>query len=137
LFLTPATLEADRTDVLIASSKAILWYKLNGELRETIALPEWCGSGKAVSTGDLDGDQQPDLVFTCENAVGERSGIAWAKRGPTGWQFHDIGGPQGIKYDLCPLVDLDDDGDLDVITTEEREGPQGGLGVVWYENPRK
>ncbi len=84
LFLTPATLEADRTDVLIASSKAILWYKLDGELRETIPLPDWCGTGKAVSVGDLDGDQQPDFVFTCENAVGERSGNRLGEAQPHG-----------------------------------------------------
>lgn len=34
------------------------------------------------------------------------------------------------------FIDLDNDGDLDVVTTEEQY--QGkGLGVVWYENPSK
>ena len=47
------------------------------------------------------------------------------------WKAHDISGPQGIKYDLLELIDLDEDGDLDVMTCEERER----LGVVWYENP--
>jgi hypothetical protein len=35
---------------------------------------------------------------------------------------------------------LDGDGDLDVITTEEHDnakGGNGGLGVIWYENPAK
>ena len=45
--------------------------------------------------------------------------------------FHDIAGPQGIKFDRIELLDLDLDGDLDVMTCEEREN----LGVVWYENP--
>jgi hypothetical protein len=31
------------------------------------------------------------------------------------------------------LVDLDGDGDLDVLTCEER----AGLGVIWYENPAR
>ena len=29
------------------------------------------------------------------------------------------------------LIDLDGDGDLDVMTCEERKN----LGVIWYENP--
>ena len=36
-----------------------------------------------------------------------------------------------IRLDLAELVDLDADGDLDVITCEEKEN----LGVIWYENP--
>jgi hypothetical protein len=36
-----------------------------------------------------------------------------------------------VKHDLLEIVDLDDDGDLDVITTEEAKN----LGVIWYENP--
>jgi hypothetical protein len=48
---------------------------------------------------------------------------------------------KGIKHDNLLLNDLDGDGDLDVITTEEN-GNTGsyfiarGLGLIWYENPR-
>jgi hypothetical protein len=36
------------------------------------------------------------------------------------------------------LLDLDGDGDLDVLTCEENYGPDSqGLGVIWYENPIK
>ena len=45
--------------------------------------------------------------------------------------MHDIAGPPGTKFDRMELVDLDLDGDLDVITCEEAEN----LGVIWYENP--
>lgn len=36
-----------------------------------------------------------------------------------------------VKFDRIELVDLDEDGDLDVVTCEERQN----LGIVWYENP--
>mgnify|MGYP003392661066 FL=1 len=49
------------------------------------------------------------------------------------WQAFDIGGLTGTKFDLVQLVDLDSDGDLDVITCEEREN----LGLIWYENQAK
>ena len=44
-----------------------------------------------------------------------------------------LSGSDGTKHDLVALVDLDGDGDLDAITTEE----VNNLGVIWYENPRK
>ncbi|HJN14104.1 MAG TPA: hypothetical protein QGH10_01370 [Armatimonadota bacterium] len=47
------------------------------------------------------------------------------------WTAHDVSGPEGIKYDLIEPIDMDADGDLDLLTCEEREG----LGVFWYENP--
>ena len=37
---------------------------------------------------------------------------------------------------LSRFFDLDDDGDLDIVTCEENAGPNSrGLGVIWYENP--
>jgi len=47
------------------------------------------------------------------------------------WTAFDIAGLSGTKFDLVQPVDLDGDGDLDVMTTEETER----LGVIWYENP--
>jgi hypothetical protein len=47
------------------------------------------------------------------------------------WLAQPISGAAGAKFDLVQTLDLDDDGDLDVVTTEE----SAGLGVVWYENP--
>ena len=40
----------------------------------------------------------------------------------------------GVKYDRIELMDLDGDGDLDVLTCEEQEAGTG-MGVFWYENP--
>jgi hypothetical protein len=49
------------------------------------------------------------------------------------WLTHNVSGRVGTKYDLVELIDLDDDGDLDILTCEERDD----LGVVWYENPTR
>jgi len=59
------------------------------------------------------------------------------------WIHHDISGDKlGVKYDRIELLDLDGDGDLDVLTTEESQacperspGDGVGLGVIWHENP--
>ena len=64
---------------------------------------------------------------------GERRCVAWQRRDPeTGkWVDFDIGGVEGSKFDLIQTLDLDGDGDLEIITCEEREN----LGIFWYENP--
>lgn len=51
-------------------------------------------------------------------------------RNPAG-KWSTIDPTTKVKFDRMELIDLDDDGDLDVMTCEERQN----LGVIWYENP--
>jgi hypothetical protein len=102
---------------------------------EEVPLPTGVGSGKGVAIGDLDGDGDGDLAFTCEHARGELSGAMWLEfTGDSAqpWRAHEIGGPEGVKFDRIELLDLDGDGDLDLLTCEETDN----LGVIWYENPK-
>ncbi len=103
-----------------------------------IPVPENTGNVKHAAIGDIDGDGRADLVVSCENAAGPRVGVYWlrgddARAGR--WTAFDLAGAPGIKFDLVRLLDLDGDGDLDVLTNEEQENRQG-LGVFWYENTR-
>ncbi len=105
-----------------------------------IGFPENAGISKAVKVGDINGDGQLDLVLSCASAEAPKSGMVWLEfenRPPDGnWARHEISGPLGIKYDRIELIDLDGDGDLDALTTEENFGPESrGLGAIWYENP--
>jgi hypothetical protein len=104
---------------------------------EEIPLPSDSGTGKGVGLGDLDDDGDDDLAFTCENAKGELAGVGWLECiGETRklrWHPHPISGAPGVKFDRLELLDLDGDGDLDLLTCEETEN----LGVIWYENPKR
>lgn len=69
------------------------------------------------------------------HADGALSGLVWLQQpgsvfDPV-WQRREISGAPGLKYDNVVLSDLDEDGDLDAITSEQVEQ----LGVIWYENP--
>ena len=144
MFLDSADLDGDGLEDALAAVREgpILFFRRlpgNGVRWETheIDLPAGYGTGKAVAAGDIDLDGVLDLVFTCENAHGELSGVGLLRHegDPTArkWRAADIGGPAGVKFDRVELLDLDGDGDLDVLTCEEVDL----LGVVWYENPAR
>jgi len=49
--------------------------------------------------------------------------------------FHS-GDELGNKFNLLEPIDLDGDGDLDILTCEEKQSRKiSGLGIIWYENP--
>jgi len=101
-----------------------------------IPFPEHTGTGKAVAAGDIDLDGTGDLVLSCENSEAKH-GVFWLSgsvvEGAAYTEAHAISGLEGTKFDLVVLYDMDADGDLDVLTCEEREN----LGVIWYENPAR
>lgn len=94
------------------------------------------GTAKSVRKVDINLDGVSDFVFSCEQASGKKTGLVWLEgksKGEPNWKLRPLAGPIGVKFDLIQLVDLDSDGDLDVICCEER----ANLGVIWYENPTK
>ena len=144
MFLTVADLDADGLDdVLVAVKPAEILFlrrlSRDGRTWKThpIRMPGGIGTTKAVAVGDMDLDGKPDLVFSCENATGDKHGVKWLsyRTTPTDpdWDAHTVSGPEGVKFDLVQLLDADADGDLDIFTCEER----ANLGVFWYENPRR
>ena len=100
----------------------------------TMEIPgEKLGTGKSIRSADVNLDGNEDLVYSCEQANGAKEGVVWLDMTATGLKIRPISGPEGVKFDLIQLVDLDADGDLDVITCEER----ANLGVFLYENPTR
>ncbi|EPR66876.1 FG-GAP repeat domain-containing protein [Cyclobacterium qasimii] len=95
--------------------------------------------GKSVKIADINQDGELDLLASFEVAL-DRSGVIAMMGFQTDTPyFIDISGKEGVKYDFILLKDVDSDGDLDIITSEETaaDGSKKGLGVIWYENPIK
>jgi hypothetical protein len=107
-----------------------------------VEFPLGVGRAKGIRTGDLDLDGRIDIAYSCEGANPPKRGLVWLRdqgpENPTRWEVRDISGPEGIKFDRLEFLDLDGDGDLDVVTCEENAGAESrGLGVIWYENPHR
>jgi hypothetical protein len=144
MFLTVTDLDGDGLDDVLAAAKParILVFRRknkqgDGWERSEIPYADNMGSGKGIAAGDLDGDGRTDLIISCEHANPPKSGVTWLSCSGNPledpWQRHEISGPDGIKFDRIELSDIDADGDLDVLTCEERHAGKG-IGVFWYEN---
>ncbi|MCP4847837.1 MAG: VCBS repeat-containing protein [Verrucomicrobiaceae bacterium] len=92
---------------------------------------------KGVAVTDLDGDPKKQEIL-----VIPKGGDLWSatyagdSMEPKNWLATPITTPGANtrkKMDNAWLGDLDGDGDLDVITTDEN----GGWGVIWFENPAR
>jgi hypothetical protein len=122
---------------------AVQWIRVEAlvgnmsQRSRSFAMPPNTGTGKAAALGDLNGDGLTDLVVSCEHAANAMGVFAYLHPADGDWEagdwsVQDISGWEGTKFDRMELIDLDGDGDLDVLTCEEREN----LGVIWYENPQ-
>jgi hypothetical protein len=151
MFMDLNDLDGDgRQDAIVSTQNDGIYFyrKLSDDglqwKKHRIAYPDQVGSGKAVTVADVDQDGKKDLVVSCEGAKDGKSGVYYLRYTNNifdeKWQRNEISGPEGMKYDLIPGFDFDQDGDIDFVSTEENNnaaGGNGGLGIVWYENPLK
>jgi hypothetical protein len=144
MFLRRTDLDRDGLeDILVATrpQSIVICRRMNAagtQWKESeIVIPETYGGAKAPDAADLDGDGQMEIVFTTERANDGKQGVGRFScsgdlfSGP--WDLTPISGVDGVKHDLIELIDLDGDGDLDLVTCEEVRN----LGVIWYENPAR
>ncbi len=151
MFMDMADMDADGLEDVIVTEytrqQIIIFKRLDrsGDRwnYQEIDIPRSVGRAKAVKIGDINQDGQPDIVHSSNTlGDGQKEGLHWLNADPDStsshWKWHRLSGPEGFKFDRIELVDLDGDGDLDVLTCEEDYGENSaGLGVIWYENPGK
>lgn len=111
------------------------------------ALPTVSGVGACIHTAveDFDEDGDADIAVSYSHAE-SASGVVWLSRSGAAavasFKRGEIAGvidsDSDVKFDNLVASDLDADGDLDLVTSEQHvpDGTGPGLGVVYYENPR-
>ncbi len=120
-------------DILVASFGGIQfsWYENldgAGNFGPRITISENMNYGSSISSGDLDGDGDQDVIVSAYGAAE----IVWFEN-MDGMGSFQVG--QGLFYDLnnsatdVTVADVDLDGDLDVMASCEGEN-----NIIWFEN---
>ena len=149
MFMDMADLDGDGHEDAIATERSnqnIIFFRrldetgLNWE-SHMINLPPESGLAKAVRIGDINGDGVLDIVHSSNtNSEPKGFGLIWLSSASgntcSNWTWHPVSEPGGGIFDRMELLDLDGDGDLDILTADQGNySGTGGNGVVWYENP--
>ncbi|MRI00041.1 hypothetical protein GH721_05770 [Kriegella sp. EG-1] len=145
MFMCIADLDQDGTDEILVSERTDnsirIYFKHNSAwIEKVIKLPSKTGKAKSIEVGDINNDDVFDLIVSTNTLNEKKEGLIYLSgtklTTPTERDWISISGTHNAKYDKVELIDLDKDGDLDVLICEENHGLNSeGLGIVWYENP--
>lgn len=111
--------------------QALAWYASPGGTKQVIS--ELGGWSTDAAVGDIDQDGDQDVVISAWYR--DDQGIEWFENpgGEGSWTHHPIGPPQAHDIEL---VDLDLDGDLDIITRLQ-EGDGDAVQVWRQDSPQE
>jgi hypothetical protein len=119
---------ATQPNKLVKSVTADSWATWTST--EIAPYPSNVGLYQSVATCDLTGDGTADYVLSHFSSTGTLDGLVYVNGATLASTSIDLA--TGEKYDNVLCRDMDGDGDLDVLTTEQN----AGLGIVWFRNPR-
>lgn len=93
-------------------------------------------SDEGIGVADVDADGLLDIVFTSGGA----KAVRWARNpgdGTGGWSVFDVGAfPEADWPDRCEAADLNGDGRVDIVATEENAGSSADALACWWEQPQ-
>ena len=129
-----------RPEVVIASGDGIFYFRIPADSADAAAgnwprvhvhAAPW---DEGFAFGDIDGDGQLDIAAT----TGDLKGVVWLRNPGDGselWALHAVGTFTGAdSLDRTELADLNGDGRLDIIVTEEN-GLSSGAETIWWQQP--
>ncbi len=147
MFITTADLDGDGVPEVIHCERTentfrIYWKKDKEGINwseEKYQLPKSSGKAKSIEVADLDDDGIYDYIISTNTEGIDKCGLYWLSGKKLSTysdnDFRCISGDHNAKFDKVEVLDLDNDGDLDILICEENYGKNSrGLGVVWYEN---
>jgi hypothetical protein len=92
-------------------------------------------SDEGIGIADIDGDGRLDIGFTS----GASEQVKWARNpgdGTGNWSVFAIGSfPEADWPDRCEAADLNGDGRVDIVVTEENPGTASDALACWWEQP--
>jgi hypothetical protein len=92
-------------------------------------------SDEGIGVADMDGDGDQDISFTS----GGSKQVKWARNpgdGSGNWSVFTIGSfPEADWPDRCDAADLNGDGRVDIVATEENSGGIADALACWWEQP--
>jgi len=92
-------------------------------------------SDEGIAVSAIDADAHPDIAFT---SGGDKS-VRWARNpgnSNDNWQVYVIGSfPEADWPDRCEAADVNGDGRVDIIVTEENTGNAPDALAYWWEQP--
>ena len=148
MFMTMSDIDKDGVEDVVVTERSQQTIRIFKRLNVSgtswseriLKIPASTGNAKSVELGDVNGDGVQDFVLSTNTDGASKVGLSWIDgSGIVDTEdliLKSISGAHNAKYDKVELVDMDRDGDLDVLICEENFGEGSkGLGVVWYENP--
>jgi len=121
-----------------APGDGLTWTKI------PVTQPASVGQCQQATAADVDQDGKTDLAFSYSNSINlssfvwlRQSGSAIAPSLARGEVSGILDADSDVKMDNTAWADVDGDGDLDAVNTEQHvpSGTGPGLGIVYFENP--